>query len=99
MCIFVVLCVDETYCFICVNTVMRNILFISYVKPFGAVSKDTISRWLKTVMYRSGIDVNKFTSHSVRVTSVSKASTNSVPVDNIMKVAGWSNAATFAKFY
>ena len=44
MCIFVVLCVDETYCFICVNTVMRNILFISYVKPFGAVSKDTISR-------------------------------------------------------
>ena len=78
---------------------MRNILFISYVKPFGAVSKDTISRWLKTVMYRSGIDVNKFTSHSVRVASVSKASTNSVPVDTIMKVAGWSNAATFAKFY
>ena len=97
MCIFVVL--YKTICFICVNTVMRNILFISYVKPFGAVSKDTISRWLKTVMYRSGIDVNKFTSHSVRVASVSKASTNSVPVDTIMKVAGWSNAATFAKFY
>ena len=36
-----------------------NRLFISYVKPFGAVSKDTISRWLKTVMYRSGIDVKK----------------------------------------
>jgi len=35
----------------------------------------------------------------VRVASVSKASINSVPVDNIMKVAGWSNAATFAKFY
>ena len=30
-------------------------LFISYVKPFGPVSRETISRWLKTVMSSSGI--------------------------------------------
>jgi hypothetical protein len=30
-------------------------LFTSYVKPFGPVSRETISRWLKTVMSSSGI--------------------------------------------
>ncbi|MCG7878914.1 MAG: hypothetical protein N0C90_21660, partial [Candidatus Thiodiazotropha endolucinida] len=31
-------------------------LFISFVKPYGPVSKDTISRWLRAVMCNSGID-------------------------------------------
>jgi hypothetical protein len=35
-------------------------LFISYVKHHGQVSRDTISRWLKIVMTRGGIDVNYF---------------------------------------
>jgi hypothetical protein len=35
-------------------------LFISYVKHHGQVSRDTISRWLKIVMTRGGIDVNFF---------------------------------------
>ena len=30
-------------------------LFISYVKLFGLVSRDTISRWVKTVMQQAGI--------------------------------------------
>jgi hypothetical protein len=74
-------------------------LFISYVKPHGQVSRDTISRWLKIVMTRGGIDVKKFSSHSVRSAAVSKASAKFVSVDKVLKVAGWSNAKTFAKFY
>lgn len=74
-------------------------LFISYVKPHGQVSRDTISRWLKIVMTRGGIDVNFFSSHSVRSAAVSKASAKFVSVDKVLKVAGWSNAKTFAKFY
>ena len=42
---------------------------------------------------------NTFSAHSVRAASTSKAKTNLVPVDNILKVAGWSNAETFARFY
>ena len=34
-------------------------LFISYMKPHQAISKDTISRWCKTVMELSGIDIQK----------------------------------------
>jgi hypothetical protein len=71
-------------------------LFISYVKPHEQVSRDTISRWLQIVMTRGGIDVKNLSSHSVRSAAVSKASAKFVSVD---KVAGWSSANTFAKFY
>ena len=67
-------------------------LFISYVKPHGQVSRDTISRWLKIVMTRGGIDVKKFASHSVRSAAVSKASAKFVSADKVLKVAEWSNA-------
>ena len=50
-------------------------------------------------MTRGGIDVKKFSSHSVRSAAVSKASAKFVSVDKVLKVAGWSNAKTFAKFY
>jgi hypothetical protein len=48
-------------------------LFISYSKPYKAVSRDTISRWVKTVMEKSGIDVQTFKPHSTRAASTSKA--------------------------
>jgi hypothetical protein len=42
--------------------------------------------------------VKKFSSHSVQSAAVSKASAKFVSVDKVLKVAGWSNAKTFAKF-
>ena len=36
----------------------RTCLFISYVKPHNPVSRDTISRWLWTVMSNADIDCN-----------------------------------------
>ena len=74
-------------------------LLISYVKPFKHVTRDTISRWIKTVLIRSGIDISDFGSHSVRSAAVSKAKLNCVPVYDILQKAGWSNEMTFAKFY
>ena len=49
-------------------------LFISYVKPFSPVSRNTISRRVKTVMQRAGIDTTKFKPHSTRAASTSAAS-------------------------
>lgn len=74
-------------------------LFLSFVKPHKAVTKSTISRWLRMVMFKSGIDCQKYATHSIRSASVSKAQKNFVPIDDILKVAGWSNSQTFAKFY
>lgn len=74
-------------------------LLISYVKPHKRVSKDTVARWIKTVMIRAGIDVTVFGPHSVRAAVTSKASQKSVPIADILKTAGWSNVGTFRKFY
>lgn len=77
----------------------KTCLFVSYVKPHNAVSRDTVSRWLRTVMFNSGIDCNRFKTHSIRSAATSKAKLNFVPIDKIMKVAGWSNTKTFGTYY
>ena len=48
-------------------------LFLSIQKPFKAVSCDTISRWLKSVLDMAGIDATIFTAHSTRTASTSCA--------------------------
>ena len=74
-------------------------LFISFVKPYRNVSKDTLARWIKTVMKEAGVDVNMFKPHSVRAASTSKAALTDLPIDTILETAGWSRENTFAKFY
>ena len=74
-------------------------LFVSYTKPHKAVSRDTIGRWVKTVLSSAGIDTKKFKPHSTRAAAVSAASNVSVSLDEIMSTAGWSSESTFAKFY
>ena len=74
-------------------------LFISYYKPYKSVCKDTISRWVKRVMYEAGINTAIFKSHSTRSASTSAAMRDNVPVDHILKLAGWTNVHTFNKFY
>lgn len=74
-------------------------LLISYVKPHKAVTKDTVSRWVKIVLIRSGIDIQKYGPHSIRAASTSKAHDNGVPLKDILDKAGWSNAGTFQRFY
>ena len=97
---------------LCVNFVLKEYLkrtetlrgnstelFISYMKPYKPVSRETISRWLRTVLCSAGINCDMFKTHSIRGAASSKAKMNSVPVDHILKTAGWSNTKTFGKFY
>jgi hypothetical protein len=74
-------------------------LILSYVKPHGHVAPTTVSRWIKIVMKNSGIDVEKFSSHSTRSAASSKVQQCGVPITEIMKVAGWSTDQTFSHFY
>jgi hypothetical protein len=69
------------------------------VKPFGPVSRETISRWLKTVMSLSGIYPKSYSSHIIRSAVVNMAYQNAIPVEKILQRAGWTNARTFAKYY
>ena len=71
-------------------------LLLSYHKPHNPVSTATIGRWLKEVLKRAGVDIQKFSGHSARSAS---AKTLNISVKTILDAAGWSNAETFAKFY
>lgn len=76
----------------------ENQLFISVVRPYKKVSKETISRWIKEVMTLSGVDTTMFTPHSTRAASTSKVF-NKVPLQTIMKSASWRSDCVFNKFY
>lgn len=74
-------------------------LLISFMKPHKSVAKDTIARWIRTMLRMSGIDTSKFSAGSVRPAAASKAKVAAVPVTCIMAKAGWSRESTFAKYY
>lgn len=74
-------------------------LLISYAKPHLAVSRDTIARWLRTIMEKAGVNTAIYKPHSTRAAVTSKAARANVPIEDILKAAGWSTAGTFGKFY
>jgi len=54
---------------------------------------------MQSVMQSAGMDVTIYKPHSVQSAAASKAKANHATLDEIMKTAGWSSAATFANFY
>ena len=76
-----------------------NKLFLTVIKPFKPISRDTLSRWVKLMLRRAGVDMGMFTPHSVRAASSSAAYTCKLPLQTILKTAGWSRESTFRRFY
>ena len=74
-------------------------LLLSFQRPFKSVSKDTISRWLRTILQDAGVDTNVFKSHSTRAASSSSAKTKGISTALIMNSVGWKSETTFAKYY
>ena len=75
-------------------------LFISLKKPHKAIGPQTVSRWIKGVLTKSGIDTSVFTAHSTRHAASSAALARGIDLDTIRRTAGWSNSSqTFARFY
>lgn len=75
-------------------------LILTSVKPIHNASASTISRWIKSVLAESGIDITIFSAHSTRHASTSAANRKGLSVDLIKRTAGWSgNSLVFAKFY
>lgn len=73
-------------------------LFVATQKPHQAVSRATISRWVKQLLVCAGIDMTIFKPHSTRSASTSKAATK-VSLDTVLRTAGWRSDCTFRKFY
>jgi len=72
---------------------------ISTIRTHEAVSKQTIGRWIMLIMMKAGIHTS-FKPHSTRrAAATSMANLRGVPMQQIVKTAGWANARTFAKYY
>ena len=77
----------------------ESTLFVSFTKPHKRVSRETLSRWIRTVMTSAGVDTTIFKPHSTRAAATSKAKTASDPIQEILKTAGWSSSRCFDTFY
>ena len=62
-------------------------MMISTIKPHMAASQNTISRWVKLISSKAGID-HSFTTHNSRAAASSMANLKSVPLQTIMRLAG-----------
>ena len=74
-------------------------LFISFMKPHKHISRETLSRWIKTVMEAAGKETSIFHTHSTRAAATSKAKAACVTIQEILDTAGWSSSKTFDRFY
>ena len=61
-------------------------LLLSFRAPHKSVSRDTIRRWTKTVLERTGIDLISFTPHSTRAASTSKVA-RKIPLKALLQAA------------
>ena len=50
-------------------------------------------------MKDAGVDVTQFKPHSTRAASTSKAKAAAVPIQEILKTAGWSSSRCFDRCY
>lgn len=75
-------------------------LFISTKPPHKKVSTQTLSRWIKVILSKSGINVQKFSAYSTRHASTSAAARKGLNFDSIRLAAGWSkDSKMFATVY
>lgn len=66
-------------------------LFIGYVKPHVPVPRQTFSCWVKSALAGTGVDTDKYSSHSTHAESCSAAAKWGVCLQTILKAAGWTN--------
>lgn len=75
-------------------------LILTLKAPVHPASPQTLSRWVKSVLRDSGIDVSVFSGYSTRHASTSAAFRAGVDLEEIRRTAGWTEkSTTFNKFY
>ena len=73
-------------------------LLISTQSPHKSVSKATVSRWIRSFLKCAGV-LEHYAPHSIRTAAASSAKCRGIPIGDLLRTAGWSNASTFAKYY
>ena len=74
-------------------------LFITTTKPYNGATLNTMSRWIKIALQKSGIDVTVFTPGSTRAASANRAINRGVPLQTVLNKAAWQKKSTFTTWY
>ena len=72
-------------------------LLNSTQKPHKGIAKATVSRWVRLFLHEAGV-LSCYGPHSTRSAATSKAKSRGIPLQSLLKTAGW-NVSIFAKFY
>ena len=84
--------------YISLTQTTEEFLFLTFGGRRRRATKDTLARYVKSVLIAAGIPL-RFAPHSVRSASSSAAIKAGVPVDTVLKQAGWARHTTFTRFY
>ena len=76
-----------------------NQLFLGIFCPHAPIKACSIARWVKTTLANAGIDVTRYSAHSIRGASTSKALESGATLSEVVQQAGWSKATAFHNFY
>ena len=74
-------------------------LFVLPRNPFTAASKDTISRWIVSLIAKHAKPGESIRAHDVRAHASSTAWFRGVPLLDIMKAAAWKTPSSFVSTY
>jgi len=74
-------------------------LFLQSIPPHRNAAEDTLARWIRETLCEAGIDVTKYSPHSIRSTAATTALERGIPLDRIMESAGWKSVRTFRNHY
>lgn len=76
----------------------ENQLFISWSSK-KAVTRQTLARWLKSVLHLAGIDTTRFSAHSYRGAGLSKAYQKGATIEQVVAAGNWSSPHIFKTYY
>ena len=74
-------------------------LFLGLISPHDPISSESVSRWIKSMLSRSGIDTTVYAAHSARSEAASAAVRAGVAIDTVLRAGHWSRRSTFTRFY
>ena len=73
-------------------------LFITTSKPYRPASKDTLARWIKSVLHDASIDMTIFIPRSTRPASTRKAVIK-VPIETVLETGGCRSMRIYSPLY
>ena len=81
------------------NVQAKSIVFLTSIKTYGPATSAKVSRWIRRVLSKAGIDASFFKAYSVRGAATSTAAEACVSITKILEAADWPSQSTFERFY